>query len=213
MPKCNHAKSSKFSVYLMAIDDREVSHPTEFDFYLQSHGSSLGTSCPAHHIVPRMSCPAHYSMMNTSPTSPRSPSATLMPAQRAQFQSLPMHCAARWRTPPMTAPRPLHDSGMPTPMPTPARRHEQDQSQSALHTPHPLPTEVRSQIDSVTGEHEHGRVGHSSRWPIAPWLRNNPPTDFPRSQRGGCQFGDCERESAPGVLTAGDDCVAQPWTS
>jgi eukaryotic translation initiation factor 2C len=30
---------------------RDVVHPTEFDFYLQSHGGLLGTSRPAHYSV------------------------------------------------------------------------------------------------------------------------------------------------------------------
>lgn len=33
------------------VVDREVVHPTEFDFYLQSHGGLLGTSRPAHYSV------------------------------------------------------------------------------------------------------------------------------------------------------------------
>jgi eukaryotic translation initiation factor 2C len=33
------------------VIDREVVHPTEFDFYLQSHGGLLGTSRPAHYSV------------------------------------------------------------------------------------------------------------------------------------------------------------------
>jgi len=31
--------------------DRDIAHPTEFDFYLQSHGGILGTSRPAHYSV------------------------------------------------------------------------------------------------------------------------------------------------------------------
>ena len=33
------------------VVDTEVTHPTEFDFYLQSHGGLLGTSRPAHYNV------------------------------------------------------------------------------------------------------------------------------------------------------------------
>ncbi|KAF7332070.1 Argonaute-like protein [Mycena kentingensis (nom. inval.)] len=33
------------------VVDREISHPTEFDFYLQAHGGLLGTSRPAHYSV------------------------------------------------------------------------------------------------------------------------------------------------------------------
>lgn len=33
------------------VVDTEVVHPTEFDFYLQSHGGLLGTSRPAHYSV------------------------------------------------------------------------------------------------------------------------------------------------------------------
>jgi len=33
------------------VVDRDVTHPTEFDFYLQSHGGILGTSRPAHYNV------------------------------------------------------------------------------------------------------------------------------------------------------------------
>ena len=33
------------------VVDTDVVHPTEFDFYLQSHGGLLGTSRPAHYSV------------------------------------------------------------------------------------------------------------------------------------------------------------------
>lgn len=33
------------------VVDREVAHPTELDYYLQSHGGLLGTSRPAHYNV------------------------------------------------------------------------------------------------------------------------------------------------------------------
>ena len=33
------------------VVDRDVVHPTEFDFYLQSHGGLLGTSRPAHYSI------------------------------------------------------------------------------------------------------------------------------------------------------------------
>lgn len=33
------------------VVDRDVAHPTEFDFYLQSHTGLLGTSRPAHYNV------------------------------------------------------------------------------------------------------------------------------------------------------------------
>jgi eukaryotic translation initiation factor 2C len=47
------------------VVDRDIGHPTEFDFYLQSHGGILGTSRPGHYSV----CPIHLSVV-----SPRSPS-------------------------------------------------------------------------------------------------------------------------------------------
>ncbi|RDB20713.1 Protein argonaute-2 [Hypsizygus marmoreus] len=33
------------------IVDRDISHPTDFDYYLQSHGGIIGTSRPAHYVV------------------------------------------------------------------------------------------------------------------------------------------------------------------
>jgi eukaryotic translation initiation factor 2C len=33
------------------VVDQEIGHPTEFDFYLQSHAGILGTSRPAHYSV------------------------------------------------------------------------------------------------------------------------------------------------------------------
>lgn len=33
------------------VVDTDISHPVEFDFYLQSHGGLLGTSRPAHYSV------------------------------------------------------------------------------------------------------------------------------------------------------------------
>ena len=33
------------------IFDSDITHPTEFDFYLLSHGGLIGTSRPAHYTV------------------------------------------------------------------------------------------------------------------------------------------------------------------
>ena len=33
------------------VVDRDVTHPTDHDFYLQSHAGILGTSRPAHYSV------------------------------------------------------------------------------------------------------------------------------------------------------------------
>ncbi|KAJ7180150.1 argonaute-like protein [Mycena crocata] len=44
------------------VVDREVSHPTEFDFYLQAHGGLLGTSRPAHYSENNFSADALQSL-------------------------------------------------------------------------------------------------------------------------------------------------------
>ncbi|KAJ6626824.1 hypothetical protein B0H10DRAFT_1941462 [Mycena sp. CBHHK59/15] len=231
MLKCNHAKSSKFSVYLTAIDGREVLIRPNLT------STSKATEARWARAVQRTHCPQDESscaLLYDEHISYVS-SFTLRHVYARSTRSVSIPTRALLSAPPLdtsltrTIPAACHSHA------TPARRHEQDQSQSALHTPHPLPsdrpsgcwptpallgppppstssahhtlvlTAPKSTAKSAAESTQSQESMSADKWATAVGL--------PPVAKGQVSIGDCERENAPGVLAAGDDCVAQPWTS